>query len=73
MFFDEHNPPHFHAEYKSEKATFDFRGNILVGNISSRTAVKLIREWIDLHQSELEQNWQDMRQGRGFSKIDPLK
>lgn len=73
MFFDEHNPPHFHAEYKVEKATFDFRGNILVGNISSRTAVKLIREWIDLHQSELEQNWQDMRQGRGFSKIDPLK
>ena len=29
MFYDEHNPPHFHAEYQGEKAVFDFRGNLL--------------------------------------------
>jgi hypothetical protein len=64
MFFDEHNPPHFHAEYQGDKATCDFRGNILVGNINSRTAVRLIREWVDLHRNELEQNWEEMQQGR---------
>jgi hypothetical protein len=72
MFFDDHNPPHLHAEHQGEMAVFDFRGNILVGNISSRTAVKLIREWIDLHNTELEENWADLQNGRGFRKIAPL-
>lgn len=72
MFFDDHNPPHFHAEHQGEKAVFDFRGNILRGDITSRTAVRLIREWVDLHQPELEANWTEMQAGREFSKIDPL-
>jgi hypothetical protein len=45
MFFGDHPPPHFHAEYQGEKATFNFRGEILAGNISSKTAQRLIREW----------------------------
>jgi hypothetical protein len=53
-------------------AVFDFRGNILRGDISSKTAVRLIREWIDLHQAELAQNWEDLQNGRGFQKIAPL-
>ena len=73
MFFDEHPPPHFHAEHQGEKAVFDFRGNILHGDIRSRTAVRLIREWVDLHQEELEANWTEMEAGRGFSRIDPLE
>lgn len=72
MFFDDHNPPHFHAEYQGDKAVFDFRGNILRGEIGSRTAVKLIREWVDLHVNELQQNWDDMQQGLAFKRIDPL-
>ncbi len=44
MFYDEHNPPHFHAEYSGKKAVFDFNGNIIKGNLSSRTATKLVRE-----------------------------
>ncbi len=72
MFFDDHNPPHFHAEHQDEKAVFDFRGNILRGDISSRTAVRLIREWADLHQPELGKNWDEMQAGREFNRIDPL-
>ncbi len=72
MFFDDHNPPHFHAEYQGDMAVFDFRGNILRGNIQSRTAVRLIREWVDLHQAELEENWNEMQMGREFHKIPPL-
>jgi len=52
MFYDEHNPPHLHAEYSGKKAVFDFQGNIIKGNLTSRTATKLIREWIDLHVYE---------------------
>ena len=32
MYFDDHNPPHLHAEHQGEKAVFDFRGNILAGD-----------------------------------------
>jgi hypothetical protein len=73
MFFDDHPPPHFHAEHQGEKAVFDFRGNILRGDISSRTAVRLIREWIDLHQAELDKNWKQMEAGKELQRIEPLK
>jgi len=29
MFFDEHDPPHFHAEYQGSRAVFDFNGNVM--------------------------------------------
>jgi hypothetical protein len=72
MFFEDHDPPHFHAEYSGKKAIFDFRGNILKGDLGSRTATKLVREWIDLHVSELEENWKLAGSGEGLEKIDPL-
>ncbi len=72
MFYDEHNPPHCHAEYSGKKAVFDFQGNIIKGNLSSRTATKLVREWIDLHASELEENWKLARESQELRKIEPL-
>nr|VFJ92744.1 MAG: protein of unknown function (DUF4160) [Candidatus Kentron sp. LFY] len=44
MFHDEQNPPHFHAEYAGGKAVFHFRGNIIKGDLKSRTATRLVRE-----------------------------
>lgn len=73
MFFDDHPPPHFHAEHQGEMAVFDFRGNMLRGDISSRTAVRLIREWVDLHQTELDENWRQMEAGKELHRIEPLK
>ncbi len=29
MFYDEHNPPHFHADYQGKQAVFDLQGNVL--------------------------------------------
>jgi len=72
MFYDEHNPPHFHAEYSGKKAVFDFRGNVMKGDLSSRTATKLVREWIDLHVTELEDDWRLARASKTIKKIKPL-
>lgn len=72
LFYDEHNPPHLHAEYQNKKAVFDFQGNIVRGGLSSKTAVKLIREWIDLHSVELEANWKLAKSGKQIKKINPL-
>ena len=72
MFYNEHNPPHFHAEYQGHDALFDFNGNILKGSLNSRTATKLVREWIDLHVDELEKGWQLAQEGKDITKIEPL-
>ncbi|MBU1171370.1 MAG: DUF4160 domain-containing protein [Proteobacteria bacterium] len=73
MFYDEHNPPHFHAEYQGSKAVFDFQGNMLIGNLNSRTAIKLVREWIDIHILDLNTAWDDARSYKEIKKIAPLE
>ena len=72
MFFGDHPPPHFHAEYQGEKATFAFNGERLAGNISSPRACRLIREWALLHRFELMVNWKNIEQGRPLNRIEPL-
>jgi hypothetical protein len=73
MFYRYHNPPHFHAEYQGQNATFNFEGNLQEGEIDSRTAKELIKKWARLHKSELAKNWENMRQQRQFARIEPLK
>ena len=53
MFYKEHEPAHFHAEYQGQQGKFDLEGKMMVGNIQSRTALRLIREWASLHRREL--------------------
>ncbi|MCL4476069.1 MAG: DUF4160 domain-containing protein [Nitrospirae bacterium] len=73
MFFDEHDPPHFHAEYQRNKAVFDFNGNIVKGSLNSKTATRLVREWIDLHLKELGEDWELARASKEIKKIAPLE
>ena len=72
MFYDEHNPPHFHAEYQGNKAVFDLNGNMLKGDLKSKTARKLVREWVDLYSEEIAHNWQLSMNGQELRKINPL-
>ena len=72
MYYDEHNPPHIHAEYRNNKAVIDFRGNILKGDLKSRTATRLIREWIDIRHSDLEEDWNLAQSGNKIREIEPL-
>jgi hypothetical protein len=72
MFYDEHNPPHLHAEYSGKKVLVDFRGNVLRGDLESRVALRLVREWIDIHIAELQENWELARAGAELKRIAPL-
>ncbi len=73
MFYREHEPPHFHAEYQGQQGKFTFDGKMTAGNINSRTARRLIRQWASLHHRELEANWENMTLGRTLEKIAPLE
>lgn len=41
-------------------------------HLNSRTATKLVREWIDLHIEELEKDWQLAQEGKDITNINPL-
>jgi len=73
MFYNDHEPPHFHAEHQGLQGKFEFSGEMIVGAIESRTALRLIREWASLHRSELEQNWRLAKAGQPLQQIAPLE
>ena len=72
MFYSEHNPPHFHAEYQGSEGIFNFEGEMIQGNIKSNTALKLIKEWAVLRHIELEENWKNIIDQAAINKIEPL-
>lgn len=72
MFHNDHNPPHFHAEYQGQRGVFDFDGEMTRGTIKSKTAKKLIKEWANLHRQELVENWEKAMSSRQIDKIAPL-
>jgi hypothetical protein len=73
MYYDEHNPPHFHARYGSDKAAVEIMSlRVLEGRLPSR-ALGLVVEWASLHQEELMMNWEAARTDRPLKKIQPLQ
>lgn len=61
-----------HAEYSGKKVLVDFNGNVLAGDLGSRVALRLVREWIDMHVAELIENWELASSGKPLKKIAPL-
>ncbi len=73
MFYDDHNPPHFHAEYGGSKALVDVRSlSAFAGRLPPRVT-GLVIEWAALHQQELEDNWVRARAQEELQKIGPLE
>lgn len=72
MYFDDHAPPHFHADYGEHSARFEIATlKPMDADLPSR-ALNLIREWGLQHREELMANWDRARLGESLSKIDPL-
>ncbi|MBE7468070.1 MAG: DUF4160 domain-containing protein [Anaerolineales bacterium] len=71
MNYNEHNPPHFHAEYQNYEVTVEIQTGAITGNMPRR-ALNLIWTWLDEHQAELLENWDRARQRQALSQIEPL-
>jgi len=72
MYYDDHNPPHFHASYEGLEGAFDFDGNLLKGYMLPR-AQKLISEWCRMHSNELIENWRNIETDKPLNWIEPLR
>jgi len=73
MYYKAHEPAHFHAEHAGQHAKFAFDGVLMAGEISSRRAVRRIRDWAQLHRGELAGNWAKMKAGQPLETIAPLE
>lgn len=51
MYFQNHNPPHFHAEYQGMKAEYSIETlEVLAGKIQER-AHSMVLEWAFMHRN----------------------
>ena len=73
MFYNDHDPVHFHAEYQGQRGKFDLTGRMVAGNIASKTARRLIRQWAERHEAEIRANWRRMKTGKPLETIEPLR
>lgn len=72
MFFQDHNPPHFHVLYQEYEATIEIKTGTINGKFPRR-ALKLVYQWLDIHKEDLMDNWNKMLERKPLRKIDPLK
>ena len=73
MYFDDHNPPHFHAIYAGNEVEIGIEPIVLLeGNLPIR-AMSMVVEWAALHQRELMRNWVRLRNGQPAESIAPIE
>lgn len=73
MFFNEHAPPHFHAEYADHRAVIDIRTLQLIEGNLPRRALELVMDWAELHQKELIKDWDLCQSHQHPRAIAPLE
>jgi len=72
MFWRDHPPPHFHAEYGEQQAVIAIGSGALLAGSLPRRASQLVRQWDALHRTELATNWHRARRPELAHPIDPL-
>ncbi len=73
MFYDDHAPPHFHAEYGEFKAKIAIDTlEIVEGHLPNRV-IGLVFEWAAMHRNELRADWELCISKQPPKRISPLE
>jgi hypothetical protein len=72
MNYNDHDPPHFHAEYQEWEVIIDIRTGSVEGKMPRR-ALNLLWMWLDDHRDELLANWERARNRVPLLPIAPLE
>ena len=72
MYYNDHMPPHFHAEYNGHKALVDINNIQVIRGSLPNKQLRLILAWCTIHQDELMQNWELAKDMKPLNKINPL-
>ena len=73
MFYNDHSPPHFHAEYGDRRAEVNIDTlRITKGRLTPR-AERMVTEWAEQHRHDLEEAWRCAERHQNPGKIAPLE
>jgi hypothetical protein len=73
MYYDDHNPPHFHVIYGEYEALIHINTlEIIKGDLPKRVLALTI-EWAILHRNELRDDWELAVLHKPLNKIEPLE
>ena len=72
MYYNDHQPPHFHAEYGEHEVIFEIDTLAVLRGALPRRAQAMVAEWALQHRAELRQNWQLARRQQPLQEIEPL-
>ena len=72
MYYNDHEPPHFHAKYGEFEITVEVETGVINGNFPRR-ALRHVLDWYDIHVDELRLNWDLARQREPLQMIAPLE
>lgn len=73
MFYNDHAPPHFHADYGDEEWEIGIEPVRILKSGSNRRVRAMLLEWAVLHQDELREDWRRCRQHQAPNPIEPLE
>ena len=72
MYFNEHNPPHFHVRYNEYRAAVRINDLVIEEGYLPAKVANLVLEWAQLHQQELLDTWNNIKATGTYQKIEPL-
>ena len=72
MHYRDHAPPHFHARYGDQEASFSINDLQLTEGKLPNRVISYILEWASEHQNELLENWHRIESRKPLQKIQPL-
>lgn len=73
MYYDDHNPPHFHAYYGEHEAIIAIDTlEVMEGSLPKR-AKALVVEWAVEHRKELLNDWKLAEAHQPLNTIAPLE
>lgn len=70
---DEHPPAHFHAYYAEYKATVNIDTCEIIKSDLPKKQSKIVLAWAEIHQDELQKDWELVMSGQTPFKITPLQ
>lgn len=72
MFYNDHSPPHFHADYGDHEAVYEIESIAVLRGQLPRRAHALVVEWASLQRDELREDWERARRSVPLKSIEPL-
>ena len=73
MYFNDHQPAHFHALYGNHEALIEIETLSIFRGELPRRAMALVLEWAAVHRQELRFDWERARLGAPLQPIAPLE